>query len=318
MTIPVTLIIPILNEASSLPSLLEAIQQQSAMPQEIIFCDAGSCDASLSIIEDYKNNLDWRSSLIRVIITRGARPGEGRNVGVKASTTEWIAFLDGGIDPEKDWLKELYQMAITTDAPAVFGLCHFSSDDNFSRAVCALSYGQASAHPVIPSTLFNRKVFNRIGYFPEHLRAAEDIVWLNRFLEKYGKRVVCDVAHSHYRHFPPNWLQVFKKWRLFEKNSVIAGVRTRQHIIYLITIPLLYAFLFSGTYFSVMLFFVYAVFRGVVDPIRRSASWHWFKGYPMATFIAIPLALWIDFAKLSGITDAYTDMVIRFMSKKPK
>jgi len=316
MTLPVTLIIPILNEAATLPSLLMSIQQQSLMPQDILFCDAGSSDESLAIINDYKNRIDWRSSLIRVIVRPGSRPGEGRNIGVNASTSEWVAFLDGGIDPERDWLEQLYQMAKETDAPAVFGLCHFSSDHVFSRAVCALSYGQDSAHPVIPSMLIKREVFDTVGNFPEHLRAAEDIVWINRFIKKYGKKIVCETAHSYYRHFPAHWLQVFRKWRLFEKNSVMAGVRRRQHYIYLIVVPLLYALLFSGTYFGILLFCIYAIIRGIVDPIRRSAHWYWFKDHTMSAILAIPLALWIDLAKLFGIADAIGAEVMRLVGYK--
>ena len=170
--------------------------------------------------------------------------------------------------------------------------------------MCALSYGQGSSHPVIPSTLFKRVVFDEIGFFPEHLRAAEDIVWIERFLNHFGPRTICSEARSHYSHFAMNWKQVLGKWRLFEKNSVLAGVRSRQHFLYLFAIPMLYAGLFSGAPFGIAFFLAYATFRGIADPVRRSAKWDWWKGYPMAALIALPLALAIDLAKLIGIAEA--------------
>ena len=316
LIVPVAIIIPIFNEAESLPSLLEAIRCQSCQPVEVLFVDAGSTDGSASIIENSAAKNDWGQVRVHVVTVSGSMPGQGRNYGVKATSTDWIAFLDGGIDPDKDWLEQLYQFAMVTDAPAVFGLCYFSGETDFARAVCALSYGQASTHPVIPSTLFKREVFTTIGYFPEDLRAAEDIVWIDRFLKKYGRRIVCETARSSYRHFPTNWMHVFRKWRLFEKNSVMAGVRSRQHIFYLFAIPLLYGLLFTGTYIGIILFLLYAIFRGVIDPMRRSARWQWYKGHAISAFIAVPLALWIDIAKLFGIVNAFGAQIVRSMSPK--
>ena len=318
MTMSVTLIIPILNEVETLPSLLEAIRRQSLLPQDIYFCDAGSTDGSVALIERSRDSQDWGTSHVRVLINIGAMPGEGRNAGVRAATTDWVAFLDGGIDPERDWLEQLCRTASINDVLAVFGLCYFSAEGSFPRAVCALSYGQGSSHPVIPSTLFKRVVFDEIGFFPEHLRAAEDIVWIDRYLSRFGPRTICSKARSHYSHFPMNWKQALGKWRLFEKNSVLAGVRSRQHFVYLLAIPFLYAGLLSGARFGMAIFLLYAIFRGIADPIRRSASWNWWRGYPSAAVLALPLALAIDLAKLTGIAEASFIRLAALMSAKKK
>ena len=170
MTTDVTLVIPILNEAKTLPVLFQRIYRQSRRPNAIIFCDAGSDDGSLIIINKAIKEFNWGNTTVSVIVSPGSMPGRGRNLGIRASNTDWVCFLDGGIDPEPNWLEQLFVTAIETGSAAVFGQCYFSAIDPFPRAVCALSYGQGSSHLVIPSMLVKRSVFAKIGYFPDQLR----------------------------------------------------------------------------------------------------------------------------------------------------
>jgi hypothetical protein len=88
--------------------------------------------------------------------------------------------------------------------------------------------------------------------------------------------------------------------------------------VYLLAIPLLYAGLLSGTPFGGAIFLLYAIFRGIADPIRRSANCNWWRGYPSAAILALPLALVIDLAKLIGIADASFIRFAARMSAKRK
>ena len=49
LNFPVSLVVPVLNEAESLPDLLQALKAQSHRPDEIIFTDAGSTSLQPSI-----------------------------------------------------------------------------------------------------------------------------------------------------------------------------------------------------------------------------------------------------------------------------
>ena len=46
MKIDVTLVIPILNEAATLPTLLASIERQVHQPDQVVFVDGGSTDAT--------------------------------------------------------------------------------------------------------------------------------------------------------------------------------------------------------------------------------------------------------------------------------
>lgn len=309
LNFPVTLVIPILNEAESLPELLQALKAQHHRPDEIIFSDSGSTDGSPAMIEAWWRREGWEGGQCSVLSRPGAMPGAGRNAGVLAARNEWIAFIDGGITPASDWLEQLCRHAQATQASAVFGVCHFSAQAPFAKAVCALSYGHGAVHPVIPASLFDRRVFTEIGEFPAHLRAGEDLVWMAALQARYGAREVCQAARVSYTHFPTGWHQALRKWRMTELHCVLAGVRTGQQAVYLLGLPLLYALAVAGGRVGAAVFVVYLLLRGVVDPTRRSRDRPWWGRQPGAACIALPLVAALDIAKWQGIVQG---MGVRF------
>lgn len=301
MSHDVAVVVPILNEADSLPQLLAALKAQTHRPKALIFSDAGSTDGSAALIEEWWQKERWEGGACQVLAVPGAMPGAGRNAGVRAAGCEWIAFIDAGIEPEPAWLERLCRYARKHHSPAVFGMCRFSADASFERAVCALSHGQGSSHAVIPASLFHRRVFDEIGFFPEHLRAAEDLLWSKRLAARYGERDICTDAMVQYTHFPSNWWRAVRKWELAEHQSVLAGVRTRQQMLSLIGLCLVYGALFSGTVVGGGIFVLYVIVRGVLDPIRRSQERIWWGRRPAGLAVALGLAPALDLAKFAGV-----------------
>jgi len=297
----VTVVIPILNESHSLPALLAGLKAQTLRPKELIIVDAGSTDGSAALVESWWRREQWEGAECRVLSVPGALPGAGRNAGVREARHEWIAFIDGGIAPQSDWLEQLWGHATRRQSPAVFGVCQFLAEGVFARAVCALSYGQGSFHSVVPASLFHRQVFDAIGFFPEQFRSAEDLAWSQRVVNHFGAREICKDAVVRYTHFPLTWRSASRKWRLSEYCSVLAGVRSRQHLLYLAGLPLLYGLLFSGTMVGVGLFWGYLLVRGGCDPVRRSRERPWWGRRPEALIVALGLAPVLDLAKFFGI-----------------
>jgi hypothetical protein len=164
-----------------------------------------------------------------------------------------------------------------------------------------LSHGQGSSHAVIPASLFHRRVFDEIGLFPEHLRAAEDLLWSKWLAARYGERDICADALVHYTHFPSNWWQAIRKWELAEHQSLLAGVRSRQQMFALIGLSVVYGALFSGTVAGSVIFGLYLIVRGVLDPIRRSQERVWWGRRPAALVVALGLAPALDLAKFAGV-----------------
>lgn len=309
LNFPVTLIIPILNEVTSLPRLLAGLKAQTLRPREVLIADAGSTDGSVALIEGWWQTERWEESHCRVVAVPGAMPGAGRNAGVRIAAHEWIAFIDAGIEPEPTWLERLCAHARDRNVSAVFGMCRFSADGAFQRAVCALSHGQGSVHSVVPASLFHRRVFDEIGFFPEHLRAAEDLNWSDRLVARYGPREVCTDAVVHYTHFPASVGEAVRKWKLAEYQSVLAGVRSRQQILSVLGLVCVCGSLVLSRVAGGWVVLAYLIGRGVLDPVHRSEDRPWWGTRPAALMIAPPLAVALDLAKLLGIVQGYWSLI---------
>jgi len=299
MNLAISLVVPILNEAASLPQLLSGITKQTLPPKEVIFVDAGSTDGSAEIIRLWGSG--WATGGCTVLTVPNGLPGGGRNAGIAAAKSEWIAFIDGGITPEPDWLEQLASAANARNVELIFGYCRFEAENPFERAICALTYGYRAEHPVLPASLFHRNVLQTVGPFRDDLRAAEDILWKRRLTQIFGESPTCQKARVHYRHFPKDLPTAFKKWRLNELNAVRARVRTSQHVLYALGLPVIWLAPFVTELLGVLLLLAYIAARGIFDPIRRSRNLFWWSGEPRAFFLAIGIALAIDIAKWIGI-----------------
>ncbi len=123
----VSVIVPVYNVERYIEECLDSLARQSLRECEFICVDDGSEDGSYRIIEAYAGR-DKRFKLIR---QENKGQAEARNVGIRAATGKYIAFLDSDdLLKEKDALDELYGVAekaqvdfLTYDAD-----CFYESD----------------------------------------------------------------------------------------------------------------------------------------------------------------------------------------------
>ncbi len=83
--LPVTVVIPAYNAAAYLAATLQSVLRQTKVPHEVIVVDDGSTDDTAAIAG---------SLGARVISIRNGGVANARNVGIRAASTAWIAFLD--------------------------------------------------------------------------------------------------------------------------------------------------------------------------------------------------------------------------------
>ena len=83
---PVSIVMPILNEAATLPALLSALSALMLKPAELIFVDAGSRDASVEIIRDWWRKTAWPDARMEIVAAPAAYPGAARNAGIARAT----------------------------------------------------------------------------------------------------------------------------------------------------------------------------------------------------------------------------------------
>ena len=296
----ISLVVPLLNESAQLKELLDHIKNLSRLPDEIILVDSGSTDSSSEIIAEWISENSWQER-IKVIHEEKSYPGKSRNVGVKAAKFDWIAFLDVGVNPDKDWLEQLAKFVDEKKVFGTFGLCQFNSNSIVGKATCALSYGVDQKHIALPGSLFNRAVFKDIGYFDESLRASEDVIWRIKYFETYGRDTsICQAALVHYHSFPNKFFHVLEKWAVYDYfyAKTKHGVKMLSLISFCILIVNLS--IFFGIKIFLIVWLLYIIARGIADPIRRSRKLFWF-GHSFKSFLlAIPLSVCIDYAKICG------------------
>src|SRR5438034_878507 len=85
--IHLSLVIPVLDEAATLPELLAGIASQTRRPDEVVFVDGGSRDNSAAILRAASET----DLTLRLMEAGEATPGRGRNIGIAAASHEWTA-----------------------------------------------------------------------------------------------------------------------------------------------------------------------------------------------------------------------------------
>lgn len=223
----ISVIIPVRNEEQSIRQLLDSLKNQTLTPTEIIITDGGSTDRTPEIIEEYDIGL----LPIRLIRAVRAFPGRGRNLAATKASCEWVAFTDGGVFPERNWLEALSRrVANDAGVDVVYG-SYEPVTDSFFKECAAIAYvpprvdieGALMRPRFIASALMRRKVWEAVGGFPEHLRSAEDLLFMNK-VERAGFCIAyAPEAVVHWSVQPTLW-RTFKRFLTYSRNNIRAGL----------------------------------------------------------------------------------------------
>ncbi|MDX6612657.1 MAG: hypothetical protein QOD75_1843 [Blastocatellia bacterium] len=222
----VSVIVPVRNEEQSIRALLESLLAQTRVPDEIVITDGGSTDATIRIVEEYLQ----RGKPIKLIRESAALPGRGRNLGAAAASCEWIAFIDGGIEPVGEWLAALLERAQLASADVVYGAWE-PILDSFFKECAAIAYVPAPENVdgdwlrprFIASSLMRREVWRAAGGFPENLRSAEDILFMKN-IQKLDYRAVREPRALVRWNIQPTLLRTFKRFASYARHNIRAGL----------------------------------------------------------------------------------------------
>lgn len=223
----VSVIVPVRDEEQSIRELLDSLLQQTRPPDEIVITDGGSVDATPQIIEEYIR----KGAPVRLIRAGAALPGRGRNLGAAQASCEWLGFTDAGIRLAKDWLETLVARAEADDSIDVVYGSWQPVTDTFFKQCAAIAYvpppaphGGVVVRPrSIASTLLRREAWRAVNGFPEHLRSAEDLVFMDR-VENAGYRSVFEPRAQVHWDLRPTLAATFKRFLVYSRNNIRAGL----------------------------------------------------------------------------------------------
>ncbi|MBC6989209.1 glycosyltransferase family 2 protein [Hymenobacter sp. BT491] len=196
--VELSIVIPLLNEAESLPELtrwINRVLSQHGLTYEVILVDDGSTDSSWSIIEELS---DIDTHLRGIRFNRNYGKSAALNVGFKAAEGRVVCTMDADLQDSPEELPELYHMIVQGSYDLVSGWKR-KRYDPISKT--------------IPTKLFNG-VTRWISGIPLHD--------FNCGLKAYNQRVVksIEVYGEMHRYIP-----VIAKWAGFRN----IGEKVVQH-----------------------------------------------------------------------------------------
>ena len=302
----ICLVITVLNEAYHIHRLFDSVLLQTRLPDEIIVCDAGSKDNTVTILSKYSNKLP-----LRILVYDGANISTGRNVAIEAAQSEIIAVTDAGVTLSPSWLENLTSSFTDEKIMHVAGFFNTDSDTTFEKAMGATvlplidDIRSKQFLPSSRSVAFRKSVWKQVGGYPNWLDYSEDVVFDQEIIKQYGSFHFIPTALVQFK--PRGTLkQFFRQYYNYASGDGHAGLFVLIHLIryftYLIAIPIsIYAATTINP--SIWLLGVIAGLTYIRRPIVR-AQRLWYKSPLLEKLIIISLIPIIrvtgDIAKIVG------------------
>jgi glycosyltransferase involved in cell wall biosynthesis len=119
--IDISLVIPLLNEAESLPELhawIKRVMTENKLSYEVVFVDDGSKDGSWNIIESLSKE---DSNVKGIKFQRNYGKSAALHVGFEAANGDVVITMDADLQDSPDEIPELYRMIMVDDFDVVSG-----------------------------------------------------------------------------------------------------------------------------------------------------------------------------------------------------
>lgn len=121
----VSIITPVYNVERCIEKTINSIINQSCKDFELLLIDDGSKDKSIEIAENLLINSDIN---YRIISQENSGVSVARNKGISEAKGKYVCFLDSDDYIHKDYIKLMYEKALTCDCDLVF--CDYTQVDS--------------------------------------------------------------------------------------------------------------------------------------------------------------------------------------------
>jgi len=200
----VSIVIPVLNGASTIGDTLKALTAQATYPSqyEIIVVDNGSTDETQNIVRSYED----------VILLSASRrgPAAARNVGLRSARNDVVLHCDADTLPSRRWIAELAQVFRDENVHIAAGkTLSFPATNAVERYFVRSQLFDSemdTTRPIMPfagsaNLAARRTSALAIGGWTEDMITAEDVDFGTRMLKRFpGRIMVAKRAVLYHRH----------------------------------------------------------------------------------------------------------------------
>ena len=247
VTVKVSVIVTVLNEAQGLPALLDSLAAQTRPPDEVVVVDGGSRDGTLALIRAERE----RARLALTLVERpGANISQGRNAAIAAAAGDIIAATDAGVRLAPTWLERLLAPFDAQEGQRPAVVAGFFLPDPHTPFELAMSatvlpeLRDVSPERFLPSSrsvAFSKRAAEAVGGYPEWLDYCEDLVFDFCLRDRFGPFAFAPEALVYFR--PRGSLRAFfKQYYRYARGDGKADLWRLRHLIryltYLAAIPL--------------------------------------------------------------------------------
>jgi glycosyltransferase involved in cell wall biosynthesis len=186
----ITVITPVLNGMPYLKDAIASVIAQQYAPLEMIVVDDGSRDGSGAMARGV--------DICRVLRTPGIGPAAARNVGIKASTSDLLVFLDADDMLGPSLIRSSVEaLRRTPDAGFAQGcIQNFTTKPDGTMNLFTSAYRFIN----LGSGVWRRSVFEAVGLFDECLRLCEDLDFVMRCWERDIQKIPVECLLFYRRH----------------------------------------------------------------------------------------------------------------------
>lgn len=188
-----SIVIPLYNKSKYIQTTLNSILSQTFMDYEIVVVNDGSTDDSLDIVNKYD------SSKVRIFTQVNQGVSIARNLGIKKSKGQWIAFIDADDIWDEKYLEKAFNTIKSFPKAEILGMNYKVDSESRSQEsgrdpdigpnsgyiynyfkLCLSRYLFNSS-----SVIVKRECFDIVGYFSTILKEAEDLEMWYRLIKQF-------------------------------------------------------------------------------------------------------------------------------------
>jgi glycosyltransferase AglI len=201
----ISVIVPVYNDPGGLKNTLNSLvkQQYPTNLFEVIVADNGSTEKTLSLIDNF---IARHPDIIRKVEENNIQSSyAARNKGIKKAQGEIMAFIDSDMTVKENWLRKIFNTLAKHNIDCL--ICNLQVT-NRRNSIFAL-YDKMVAFPIekyvkkshstpVGCMVTYKEIFNKVGFFDQHLISGGDLEFGNRIFEKgYKIAFAKDIVMKH-------------------------------------------------------------------------------------------------------------------------